>query len=269
MTDPEAPPPPAPDAPLPDAPVTDAASAGDGPLWRRIREVLAAEIAAGRWGPGERLPSETALARRFGVNRHTLRRAMAALRDEGRLHVRRGAGATVTTPPTDYPLGRRMRFGDRLRAAGRSPGRVLLRAETAAARPEEAAALELPPGARVHLTETLRTADGAPVALARTCWPADRLPGFLDLLRETESVTEALARCGVPDYLRRWTRLRARRPGVLVARHLRIDDTVPVLLAEGLSAAPDGRPIEYGLTWFCTDRLPLIVRGAPEEDWGT
>ena len=231
------------------------------PIWRRIRDALAAEIDEGRWPPGARLPSETALARRFGVNRHTLRRAVAALRDEGRVHVRRGAGATVTQGRTDYPLGRRMRFTESLRAAGREPAREMLRAETAAAGRAEAEALGLAPGAPVHLSESLRRADGVPVTLARVCWPAERLPGFLGALAETGSVTAALARCGVPDYTRRWTRLTAHRPGALTARLLQIAETTPVLQAESLSVDPEGRPIEYGFTWFVTDRLPLVVDG--------
>ena len=81
-----------------------------GAIWTRIRDALADEIREGRWATGERLPSETALARRFGVNRHTLRRATAALAEAGMLHVRRGAGATVTHAATDYPIGPRTRF---------------------------------------------------------------------------------------------------------------------------------------------------------------
>lgn len=235
-------------------------------LWRRIRDALATEIAEGRWPPGARLPSETALARRFGVNRHTLRRAMADLREQGVLHVRRGAGATVTQPATDYPLGRRTRFTANLLAAGVRPDRTLLRAETVRAAPAEAAALHLPPRARVHIAEKLSRADGVPVTYARTCWPADPLPGMLEALRESGSVTRALAACGVEDYVRRWTRLTAQRPGALLARHLQIPDAAPVLRAESLSVDSRGRPVEYGLTWFCTDRMPVFVGDDPDAE---
>ena len=236
---------------------------GAGPLWRRIHAVLAAEIAEGRWAPGERLPSEHALAARFGVNRHTLRRAMAALVEDGAVHVRRGAGATVVQRVLDYPIGARPRFSESLRRAGREPARRILSRETAGARRDEAEALGLPPGEAVHCAETVSLADGVPVAVARTVWPAARLPGFLERLEAHGSVTEALAACGVADYARAWTRMTAERAGTLLARHLGAPDGTPLLRSEALSVDPEGRPIEYGLTWFHTERMPVMVEGRP------
>lgn len=46
--------------------------------------------------PRARLPGETALAQRLGVSRPVLRQAFARLRDEGRIHARKGSGTFVT-----------------------------------------------------------------------------------------------------------------------------------------------------------------------------
>ena len=43
--------------------------------WRQIADTLRADIAGGTLGPGDQLPTEARLAARFGVNRHTVRRA--------------------------------------------------------------------------------------------------------------------------------------------------------------------------------------------------
>ena len=48
-------------------------------LWQGIHDTLAGEIGGGRYAPGAKLPTEAELAQRFGVNRHTVRRALAAL----------------------------------------------------------------------------------------------------------------------------------------------------------------------------------------------
>ncbi|MFN3294181.1 MAG: GntR family transcriptional regulator, partial [Gemmobacter sp.] len=74
-------------------------------LWTAIAETLRGEIAQGLYPPGARLPTEAALSARFGVNRHTVRHALAALAQDGTVHARRGAGVFVTARPTDYPLG--------------------------------------------------------------------------------------------------------------------------------------------------------------------
>jgi GntR family transcriptional regulator len=79
-------------------PAEDAAA----PLYQRIVADLRAEIAAGVLPPGARLPTERALRARFGVSRHTVREALRALRAEGLVTSRQGAGTTVVadgTPP--------------------------------------------------------------------------------------------------------------------------------------------------------------------------
>ena len=43
-------------------------------FWTRIAAELAEAIGSGVYPPGQRLPSEHALAEQFGVNRHTIRR---------------------------------------------------------------------------------------------------------------------------------------------------------------------------------------------------
>jgi GntR family phosphonate transport system transcriptional regulator len=228
-------------------------------LWQGIHDTLAGEIGGGRYAPGAKLPTEAALARRFGVNRHTVRRALAALTDAGRIHVRRGAGAFVTQPRLDYAIGPRTRFSQNLTAAGHTPERHLLRIETLAADAAERRHLALPKNAQVTVAESVSHADGIPVTYSRMVFPAARLPDLPQALRDAPSVTAALARCGVADYHRLWTRLTAERPGVLIARHLRMPETSPVLRSESLDADAEGRPVEYGISWFCSERVQLVV----------
>ena len=228
-------------------------------LWQGIHDTLAGEIGAARYAPGAKLPTEAELARRFGVNRHTVRRALAALAEAGRIHVRRGAGSFVTQARLDYAIGPRTRFSQNLSAAGHTPGRTLLRLETLAADATEHRHLRLPEGAKVHVTESISQADGVPITYSRMAFPAARLPGLPEALRAAPSITAALARCGVADYQRLWTRLTAERPGAMIARHLRMQETSPVLKSESLDADADGRPVEYGVAWFCSERVQLVI----------
>jgi len=88
-------------------------------LWQDIAATLRSEIGGGHYAPGDRLPSEAQLAARFGVNRHTVRHALADLAQAGLVQARRGAGVFVTARPADYALGRRVRFTQNLAAQGR------------------------------------------------------------------------------------------------------------------------------------------------------
>jgi GntR family phosphonate transport system transcriptional regulator len=229
------------------------------PVWSSIHAALKAEIAAGSYGPGTKLPTEAQLAQRFGVNRHTVRHALAALAEEGLVQSRRGAGVFVTSTPTDYPLGRRVRFHQNVLASGRTPSRRFLRMETRPASPPEAEALALSPGQSVHLVEGISLADGLPMGLFRSVFPAERFPGFLTAMAETGSITASLAQGGLSDYTRALTRLTARQADAVQALHLQVAQGAPLLRSITVNVDAAGQPVEFGTTWFVGDRVTLTV----------
>lgn len=229
------------------------------PIWTSIATSLTHEIVSGHYGPGDKLPTEAALSARFGVNRHTVRHALKSMAASGLVHARRGAGVFVTMTPTEYPIGRRVRFHQNLKAAGRIPAKQILALETRAAGPREIAALGLDDAALVHVYEGLSLADGHPIALFRSVFPADRFPGMLADLQDTKSVTATLARHGVADYTRASTRLTAKSATATQALHLRIAERAPILRTVGINIDPEGTPVEYGHTWFAGDRITLTV----------
>ncbi|MVW70099.1 FadR/GntR family transcriptional regulator [Bordetella sp. 15P40C-2] len=61
----------------------------------KIAAAIEQEIAAGRLKAGDKLPTEHALARTFGVSRSVVREAIAQLRNEGLIDTRQGVGAFV------------------------------------------------------------------------------------------------------------------------------------------------------------------------------
>lgn len=228
-------------------------------LWKSIADTLLAEISAGHYRPGDRLPTEAQLAARFGVNRHTVRHALASLTETGLLHARRGAGVFVTAEPQTYPLGRRVRFHQNVAASGRTPSRQILRLETRACDKLEAEALQLEPGTQVHVIEGLSLVDGLAIAAFRSVFPAAPLPGLLTEMQRTGSVTVALAACGVPDYTRASTRLTAVNARATLALQLRLSEGAPILRSLAVNHDAAGNPIEYGTTWFAGDRVELTV----------
>lgn len=228
-------------------------------IWKSIADTLSAEIASGQYRPGDRLPTEADLATRFGVNRHTVRQALAHLAECGTVRSRRGAGVFVTARPMDYALGRRVRFHQNISASGRTAARRLTRLETRAAAEHEAAALRIAPGAMVHVVEGVSLADGQPLGVFRSVLPAARLPGFLAAMAEHQSITTALAACGVADYTRASTRLTAKLAGATLALALEIAESAPILRSESVNIDAEGRPVEYGCTWFAGDRITLTM----------
>ncbi len=232
-------------------------------LWSAIATTLTSEIASGHYRPGDRLPTEAALAARFGVNRHTVRHALAALAERGHVRSRRGAGVFVTQRPTDYPLGRRVRFHQNVLAAGQTPSRRISRSETRASDADEARALRLRSGEAVHVVEGVSLADEQPIAAFRSVFPAARFPDLLDLVRETGSITRALSGSGLTDYTRAETRLTAQLADPVLAVALAVRPGAPVLRTVAVNVDPAGVPIEHGLTWFAGERVTLTVADQP------
>lgn len=229
-------------------------------IWQSIADALREEITAGTYAPGQKLPTEALLSGRFGVNRHTIRRALAELSNEGLVWARRGSGVFVSAPPpTTYALGKRVRFHSQISASGRLPSKQVLALETRMANPDEAAALNLAKGARVHVYDGLSFADQLPIAVFKSIFPAERLPRLLDKLQSNGSVTAALRAEGVEDYTRAKTELTASIASELEARHLRLNRGAPVLRSVAINIDALGDPVELGHTAFVGDRVTLYI----------
>jgi len=212
-------------------------------VWLQIEQILAAEIAGQGFGDDGRLPSEAELAKRFSVNRHTIRRAMLGLAARGFVSVEQGRGTFVQPAAIDYSIGRRTRFTENLRDT------------TTEITHEVLVACKI---------NTVHSADGVPLSCARSWFAAARFPDMPEVLRRLGSTTAALAEFGVNDYTRQSSRIGSVLPDAETARRLGINRQQPTLVVENIDADLDGVPIKYGITHFSGDRVQLLVE--PDKD---
>jgi GntR family phosphonate transport system transcriptional regulator len=242
-------------APAPDTVDTAAAAAR---RWEQIAAELRGEILDGRFAPGARLPNETQLAERFGVHRHTLRQAVRQLVHEGHLRVVQGSGTYVRELVLDYALQRRTRMTENLAQAGERAARELLGHQTAPAG-DWAAPLKLNRRALVEVLHTRATVRGRPIGLSTTVYPHARLAGVAEAFRATGSITAALQRLGVQDYVRASSAVSCRLPTREEADALARPVTEPVLVVQFHSVDSEGVPLEAGCTLFAADAVQLTV----------
>ncbi|MFJ6137512.1 GntR family transcriptional regulator [Kitasatospora sp. NPDC092286] len=66
------------------------------PPFQQLAGILRARIQRGDWAPRRAIPSESALCKLYGLSRPTVRRSIAVLVAEGRLHVVHPRGTFVT-----------------------------------------------------------------------------------------------------------------------------------------------------------------------------
>jgi GntR family phosphonate transport system transcriptional regulator len=228
-------------------------------LWRQIQDWLEFRIREGEMPPGGRLPTEQELARQFGVNRHTVRRALGLLAEKELIRTEQGSGSFVREQIVEYTVGARTRFNENLLRQKRKPRGELISSRVIPATSDVARALELDKGEAVIVLETVREADGARICLASAHFPHSRFPGLDEHFRRLGSVSLALHEYGVTDYRRASTVISSRMPTVQEARILRQSKTRPVLVTHGINVDPRDWPIEYCETRFAAERVQLIV----------
>ena len=93
------------------------------PLYQQVAAEIRRAIADGEAKPGERMPLAKDLAAVLGVNRNTVLRALAELRDEGLLEFRRGRGITVAGSPQRSELLVKVQGAGQPVSASRLPNR--------------------------------------------------------------------------------------------------------------------------------------------------
>ena len=131
----------------------------EAPLYGKVEEVLASEIAREIIQPGDRLPSEDELLIRFDVSRITVRRAIQNLVQRGVVEIRRGLGTFVLAPKVLQELTRLTGFVEDMNIHGRKASARVVSQGVVAASVRVAQHLGINKGARVMQIKRVRLAD--------------------------------------------------------------------------------------------------------------
>ncbi|PXY00173.1 GntR family transcriptional regulator [Halomonas sp. LBP4] len=215
------------------------------PLYQQIKDVLLERIVSGEWAPGTFIPSESALAKEYGVSVGTLRKALDALAAEHVVLRHQGKGTVVATHDSDRSL---FQFFHLVRLDGTRTlpiSRVLIR-ERRAATAQEAEALGLRLEAAVVHIRRVRELEEVPALLEDLVVSADR---FRDLEREPQTLPNTLYQL----YQQRFNqsvahaeeRLFAVAAGKEEHRHLGIPSGTPLLEIHRIAKDLQGNPLEF------------------------
>ncbi len=228
-------------------------------IWKQIERHLLRDIALEVYKPGEKIPTEMALAEHFGVNRHTVRQSIAALVDANVIRVEQGRGAFVQESVLDYPVGSKTRFSQIVSSRHRLPDKRLVKSDVIKATPNVARNLKIPTGDKVIEILSVSEADHVPLAVSQSFLPAKRFANLVDVFKRTKSLTEAFREYGIYDYSRKFTKVSAQLPSGKIAGLLKQQKNRPILMTESLDVDSNDTPIEFGFTSFSSDRVQLVV----------
>jgi GntR family transcriptional regulator len=226
----------------------------------QIEDWVAGAIAAGRLAAGDRLPGEQDLAEWFGVSRMTLRHALGELSRRGLVTraVGRGGGTFIAAPKLEQDLTTLAGFSEQLRRHGVTPGARVLAATEHPAGPTAAAALQIAEDEHVYAVRRIRLADGRPLLLEHSQFPAAAFPGMLRC-RLDGSLYELLeVRYGQRPHRAR-ERLESVTASVREAEALEVAEGAPLMLVERTAYSRAGRPLEFARDLFRGDRTRVLV----------
>jgi len=218
-------------------------------LYEQVRARLIEGISAGRWRPGEALPSESALANTHGVAIGTIRKAVDSLVAEGVLLRHQGKGTFVTA----HDGGRLMfhffhivaRDGMRSYPEVRTVWFRRDRADAAAA-----GALGIAPLEKVIRIRNVLSLEGRARMVDDITLPAALFPGLSEkifLARDNTIYHLYQSRYGI-NVLRTDERLRAVLAGAEDARLLTVAAGAPLLEIRRVALTFRDRPVELRIS---------------------
>ncbi len=231
------------------------------PYYRQLADILRRQIRDGVFAAGEKLPSEKELSAVYGVNRHTVRQAVAELVSRGLVYKQKGKG-TFAGPAggaVNYRYARSHSFTQNIQDLGLKPGVRILEAEEVCATAQVAENLGLAVSDGVFRLEILRFVEEIPFCIGTIYLPVAQVPRLLERLNGFTSLYRLLE----DAYSIRPVRLRsvfhAAFPEIDDALILQIPQGQPVLKVESVMVTGEGLPIEYSTGRFRSDRCKIGV----------
>lgn len=248
--------------PIPVSPVSLQRYAAN-PIHVQLAQEFRMRIASGTWAPGAKLPTEPQLADQLGINRGTLRRALAELIDDGLLVARRGRGTFVAAPTTGMTLAQRfMSLTEEFAAQGILANREVLSAKTGPLPERVAAAFGavVPQQGEDHdgwsLTRVFRD-EATPLALVKNYGLLADFPDITAIDFADASLFETfMNRYHMPIWGGERT-FRAAAANDEVAAALQLPDGSPVLHLAQTTHTAGERVIEYSDVWINSELVAI------------
>lgn len=236
------------------------------PLYVRIAEELEAAVLKGEYEPGERLPAGHVFADRYGVNRHTVERAMDRLQSKGLVYRVRGHGAYISPGRLEYRVADTMSFTDSVERLGLENTQKVIGIRRVGAYGRMAEELDVPPGDPVVTLERVRFGGEVPLALLRKHYPERVLPSFYERLSSGFLSTRKLIKKHYGHEVYRAHSVFEIEPADEdLSRHLGVPLGFPLFRIESLDVLGDGTAAEWGVGWFRGDAMRVRVEVRGEE----
>ena len=151
------------------------------PLYEQVKQFIIDGIRSQEWRPGDKLPSEHELTRRFGISRMTINRALRELTSEGVVRRVGGLGSFVAERKPPTMLFEVRDVAREISERGNSYECHVIAQEALTLSPHQAAQLQLPSGRRMFHSSLIHLENGVPLQLEERWVNPELVPDYLEL----------------------------------------------------------------------------------------
>ncbi|MCD6239083.1 MAG: GntR family transcriptional regulator [Thermotogae bacterium] len=229
-------------------------------LYQQVKDNIIAMIENHRLKPGDRIPSERELSRKFNIGRMTIRQGITELVNEGVLYRVQGRGTFVNLKPIRQPLGKLMSFTEEIRNLGYEPGAKLIDKAIIEADHEIALNLKIRDKEKVIKAVRLRFVDNEIFSLNFSYFSYEKFPeimnmdlGCLSLYKMIEEKLGFKIKKAVET-------LGATSASNDVAKIMKIKKDTPLLLMKRTTYVMKDTPIEFVRVFFLPDKYNFEIQ---------
>jgi GntR family transcriptional regulator len=232
------------------------------PFYLQLSRWLEEQIASGRYGSGDQLPTESELCRQFSLSRSTVRESLRSLQERGKIKIVQRRGAFVCGPPKPSWM---LQFAEGFSETEadfhrRVVDTKVLRVENATLPDEACDALNLPEGSRGVMIERLRKLDGM-LALYGINYLIPSLAlviGDGTILSGGASLNRVLRAAGLHVCGARRS-ISAVAATKKIAAHLDVRPGAPLLLIRSVSWDANQSIFDYYSSWVRSDEVRIEI----------
>jgi len=214
---------------------------------------------------GSQLPSERFLAEKFGVSRMTLRRAIAAVTQEGHLIKQPRFGTYLHRPIIASQLELRS-FSREMLSRGVSPSSKILAFRETKANKEIALRLRIEPESKLFLVKRVRLGDGLPIGV-ETLYISQTVIPRLDRKTLYGSLYDYFALEYNVFVQHASNHISAYMPTAAERRNLQIDERIPCLRMRMVDANQYEVPFMTAECIYRGDRYEVVLRVERESEY--
>lgn len=228
------------------------------PLYVQLMNEVEKSIKNGEYKPGDKLLTETEMAKKYGVSLITVRKAIGSLMEEGLVMRKQGKGTFVTRPKLSRNMKKLQSFSEMCAQTGVVPGAKMLVNRLVPADGKVAEALGIEAGSNVVHISRLRYADQEPVQIETSYFPL-KYAFLLDAKFDDNSLFDHLREKSGARVVSSEKRIELCRVTVEEAELLGVKKGDAMLCVRSTAFDKNGEPMYAGVQIINGDRFTLYV----------